>query len=139
MRFLIFAGLFVASTAFAQNTNSPVYLVNTNLTLTPVACSAPVNSATLLNTDGGLPAPATPLSGRRLITVCNSAENTSGTVVKLRVDGTKPAIGSGAPGDVLLVGSCVSYNLPSLVDGGVVNVLAITNTASTYVTTLECK
>jgi hypothetical protein len=97
------------------------------------SCFSPTHTVTV----SGLAAvncPASNLAGRRFITLCNSSENTGTPKVKIRIDGTNPAMGLTNVGDVLGVGDCITY----VIGDGVVP-KCISDTASTTVTGLECK
>lgn len=102
--------------------------------ITAQQCVSPTHSATLLNTSTSTAVPAIPLTSRRFAVLCNSPENTAGTLMKIRVDGLNPVIGAGNVGDVLQVGNCVAYNIQSTVA-----IKAISNTSTTYLLSLECK
>lgn len=99
----------------------------------PQNCSSPLNK----DTDAGtvvVNCPGTQLTNRGFVTLCNSNENTGSPTVKIRIDGTAPVMGLGNPGDVLAVGSCVSYNITS----GIVP-QCIASAGGTHVTSLECQ
>jgi hypothetical protein len=99
---------------------------------TPV-CTAPAQAVTTVGTS---PAncPSSQLSGRRFIVLCVSNENSGSPKVKVRIDGTNPAMGLTEPGDVLTAGSCATYYLASSVTPK-----CISDTAGTAVTSIECK
>ena len=77
--------------------------------------------------------PATPLTGRSQVTVCNSDENTGTPLLKCRADGNNPTIGATNPGDLIRKGACWTYYAPS---GKPIKCIA--DTADTQVTTTEC-
>lgn len=76
--------------------------------------------------------PATSLSGRKALRVCNSVENVGSPKVKCLL-GATPAMGLANPGDVLAPGDCFPYAIDSTV-----SVRCISDTAGTAVTTFEC-
>lgn len=76
--------------------------------------------------------PATPLAGRWLIRVCNSARNAGTPILTCTSDATVPTVASTSPGDTLEAGDCAQYTTGS-------GILCISDTASTAVTSEECR
>jgi hypothetical protein len=96
----------------------------------PYACStSSPNKTTTVSTAASVPTSAA--SNRLYVVLCNTRENSSGTV-KCRADGTTPIVDAGAPGDVLGVGDCIAYTNPS---GFPVKCVAA---SSEYVSSYEC-
>lgn len=78
--------------------------------------------------------PATAQPFRLWMNVCNSPQNAAGSIAKCRADGTAPVFAATNPGDVLTLGDCVTYYLPSTR-----NILCISNAAGGIdVQTYEC-
>ncbi len=77
-------------------------------------------------------APATALTNRWTLTVCNSLRNAGSPLVTCSLTGT-PTTAATSAGTVLAPGDCIKYDLASGV-----NPLCISDTASTAVTTEEC-
>ncbi len=77
--------------------------------------------------------PATQLTNRMYIELCNSLQNSGNPIVKCRVDGTPPVAAATNVGDVLGIGDCIRYTVAA----GVVP-LCISDAAATYVTSFEC-
>jgi hypothetical protein len=100
---------------------------------TPPVCLAMVHTVTAVGV-AATNCPASQLTGRRFIILCNSAENAAAPKVKIRIDGTNPVMGVTNVGDVLAVGDCVTYYLRAATVPK-----CIADTASTAVTALECK
>lgn len=103
-----------------------------NVNVTPQQCGTVSHKSTT----AGVAAAATPssaLASRRFVTLCNSAQNTGSPLVKCRADGTDPVMAVTNPGDVLGVGDCITYPVASTV-----TTKCIADTATTYVTSLEC-
>ena len=101
----------------------------------PGICYNAVETVTLVGTTS-TSIPATALTGRRYLEVCNSLENTpnGSPLLKLRVDGTAPVIGPNTAGKVLGVGDCVQYAASNLIV-----VRGISNDAGTAVSSTECR
>lgn len=100
---------------------------------TPGACLNPVHKVVSVGTSATA-CPATTLSGRRWVQICNSVENASTPKIKIRIDGTNPVMGIANPGDSLGVGDCASYAVTA---STVINCIA--DTAATGVSVLECR
>jgi hypothetical protein len=100
---------------------------------TPQNCSSPVNSDTTCGV-AAASAPGSNLFNRRFVTFCNSNENAASTLIKIRIDGTNPVMGLGNPGDVLVNGQCVTYNV-----GSGITVKCIASAAGSHLTGLECE
>lgn len=140
------AVLFVAAAAIAQQTVDqgspgnqgpwPVTGSGSGATfpVTPQRCTSTVNKITSVGVAAGS-TPSSQLASRRYITLCNSLQNTGSPLVKCRTDGTNPvmAASSSNPGDILGVGDCILYPLPSTT-----TIACIADTAATLVTSWEC-
>jgi hypothetical protein len=100
---------------------------------TPFNCSGPVHADTTCGVAAAT-APTANLFDRRFITYCNSNENAGAPLIKIRIDGTVPVMGLGNPGDVLVVGQCVTYNISSGI-----TVKCIASAAGSHLTSLECQ
>lgn len=77
--------------------------------------------------------PSAQLASRRYIVICNSLENAGTPLLKIRVDGTDPVMGSGTAGDVLGVGDCVTYPIAASVVPR-----CIASAAATATSSFEC-
>lgn len=136
--------LFVAGHASSSGT----LVTGDNSSLFPTTnkiCSGPVQTLTQVGT-GVAAVPATAAVNRRFITVCNSNENASGTLIKCLDNGPDagaPVIGlgtgagdagSGNPGDVLAVGQCTVYS----VSAGI-TVDCVSNNPNSGVISTECR
>jgi hypothetical protein len=103
-------------------------------TTAPYACNIASPNKVTNVLAASLATPSSAQAGRKWISVCNSVQNAASRVVKCRADGTAPVFAAGNPGDVLGVGDCVTYTIPSTQ-----NVLCISNSgAGTDVQTYEC-
>ena len=76
--------------------------------------------------------PATKLSGRWMVRVCNSPRNAGTPIVTCTSDGTTPTTASTSAGESLEVSDCATYTTNSTIN-------CISDTASTAVTSEECK
>lgn len=119
-----FVLLALASMASSSNTDS--------VSTSAMQCTAAVHKSTTVGA-AAVNLPSTQLFNRRFVTYCNSVENAAAPTVKIRIDGVAPVMGLGNPGDVLSVGSCVTYNINSNHTAQ-----AIASAAGTGVTSLEC-
>ena len=94
-------------------------------------CNTPRDKVTVVGTTA-VSCPAAQLANRTALMICNSAENASDPIVKVRLDGTAPILGSGA-GTTLLKGQCIPFNVNSKVIPK-----CIADTAGVLVSTVEC-
>ncbi len=108
------------------------------LQTTQVMCAQTAADGGLLhkNTVVGAAAVSTPAAQtaqRIYVELCNSTQNAGNPMVKCRVDNTAPVMAAGNAGDVLGIGDCKVYPVPSS------NVpQCIADTAGTNVTSFEC-
>jgi len=87
-------------------------------------------------TNASTTTPSAAQLGRLSTLVCNSPQNSSGSVIKCRADGTAPVFAASAsnPGDVLELGDCITYTVSAARD-----ILCISNAAGGVLTnTYEC-
>lgn len=101
------------------------------VTVTVPYCTASQSRATSVGV-ASTAVPATPLAGRWMVRVCNSARNTGVPIITCTSDGTTPTATSSSNGEALEVGDCATYTTT-------VGILCISDTAATYVTSEECK
>lgn len=99
---------------------------------TPLTCTSPTHKVTSVGVAAGS-CPSSQLTSRRSIQLCNSIENTGNPLIKIRVDGTNPTMGTSNVGDVLAPGDCITYPI-----GSTVTPKCISDTAATALTSLEC-
>lgn len=103
------------------------------ISTTPALCTTSAHKVTSVS-GTAVNCPGTQLTGRRYVWLCNSLENTGTPIIKIRVDGTSPVIGTGTAGDVLNVGDCITYAVgPSVVPQ------CISNASGVAVDTYECQ
>lgn len=98
----------------------------------PSNCWNPTHSVTTTGV-AAANCPAAQLANRCLIMMCNSSQNSGSPLIKIRIDGTNPVMAVGNVGDVLSVGQCITYGALSAVVPK-----CISDTATTYLTALEC-
>lgn len=106
---------------------------DSGISVTQQQCGAMTNAITSVGV-AAVNTPASQLSGRMFITLCNSLQNAGTPLVKCRTDGTAPVMAATNAGDVLGIGDCITYPISSSVVPS-----CISDTAATYVTSFECK
>lgn len=106
-------------------------LSGTTFPTTPQLCTTSASKSTTVGV-AAVTTPATQLTARRYIIICNSPQNTGTPLVKCRVDGT-PVMAVTNPGEVLGVGDCFQYAVAASVIPS-----CISDTATTYVISYEC-
>lgn len=99
----------------------------------PAFCSSPTHAVTVVSNTGAT-VPASALARRVTIDVCNSLENAGTPVMKCRMDGTAPVMGTANVGDVLAKGDCVRYRV-----GSGTSVKCISDTVGAVAHSLECR
>jgi len=100
--------------------------------ITPQICNTMASKITSVGVAAGA-TPATQLTARRYVTLCNSLQNSGTPLVKCRSDGTAPVMAATNIGDVMGVGDCILYPAG---DGTAISCIA--DAAATYVTSWEC-
>lgn len=100
--------------------------------VTPQICTSTTHKVTSVGTSAAS-CPSTQLASRRFIVLCNSIENAASSLVKVRVDGVAPVIGTATAGDVLDKGDCALYAIAA---GTVPSCIA--NGTGVAVTSYEC-
>lgn len=85
------------------------------MTTTPAPCTTNAHKITVVTSSTAVSTPSSQLTGRRFIVLCNSLQNSGSPILKCRVDGVSPVIAAGNPGDVLGIGDCIQYAIPSSV------------------------
>lgn len=99
----------------------------------PALCSQSAQAVTAVGTAAAT-VPASPMSGRRYIRVCNSVENAGSPKLKCLLGGTAPVMGATTAGDALAVGDCVQYP-----EASTVLLKCISDAAGTAAATYECR
>jgi len=99
---------------------------------TPQICLTPKHNITSVGLAAGN-TPAAQLAARRFITFTNSPENAGSPKVKCRIDGVAPVMGNTNVGDVLTLGSSITYAI-----GTATVPQCISDTAATAVISFEC-
>lgn len=106
---------------------------SSSVSTTPEICTGNANKNTSVGVAAGN-TPATQLTSRRYLILCNSLQNSGNPSVKCRADGTAPVMAAGNAGDVMGIGDCILYPLAA-----VTVIQCISDTASTNVTSSECQ
>lgn len=96
-------------------------------------CIAPVDKVTSVGVTA-VACPTVQYASRRVVTICNSAENAGSPQIKVRIDGTAPVFGSGTPGTVLAKGACATFFIQTAIVPK-----CIADTAATAVSSIECR
>ncbi len=113
-------------------TNPAAGGVTATVSTTPTTCTTPTHKITSVGVTA-VNTPSSQLASRRFVTLTNSPENSGSPKVKCRIDGVAPVMGNTNAGDVLTLGSSITYAV-----GAAVTPQCISDTASTAVISLEC-
>lgn len=97
-------------------------------------CFNPAHNTLRITANTPVNCPSSQLANRRFITFCNSPENSGSPLIKIRIDGTNPTMGTTNVGDALGAGSCVTYQIDTTIQPK-----CNTDTTNTAVTMLECQ
>jgi hypothetical protein len=100
-------------------------------------CNGMKETSTLTNDGGAVPVPATPLTQRISILICNGSENSAGLIkccVGTDCADAGPTMGASNKGMALNVGDCMPYNLTA----GTI-VYCRSNTSASYASSFECR
>lgn len=150
--FLCAAGVALAQTVVTANQGQPgkqgpwpvtlqgtIFVDGGGLPTYPATCTSTTQGVTATIDGGAWKCPLTQLTGRKSLTLCNSAENSGTVQVKIRLDGTAPAAGLTTRGDVLAVGDCWTYAVPDTVSPICIDTSSgSASTAQQAVTSFEC-
>lgn len=102
-------------------------------TTVPTTCTNPTHRVTSVGTSAAA-CPNAQLNGRKVIVMCNSIENSGSPLIKVRIDGVSPVMGTATPGHALAPGDCIQYAVSNATTP-----LCISDTAGTALETTECQ